>query len=468
MQTLFLGFLLELFLSSCCQSALPRLNFRSSFNRPIAGNLNLDGTHVFRESIPLLLSRNDLKRQNRVRHDYIHEVTFVVRQRNMDELAKILHDISNPASSNFGQHLSREEVAQLTTNPLSRDIITSYLQSNGATISSETSYGEYITANARIEVWEKMLKTEFYSFQQTQRNGHVCEIVRTERYWIPKELDLHIESVFKTIELPDQPHGEAPTLSSSAESETETETETQGRTMTFRKIRDVYNLTDHHGSLNSTQAMLGYRELDPSEADVEYFQSSQNLSLQAMGNMGVPSNRSKCETGGFSGMSNLGAHYLMPSSSEPPTAYRHTGSDSPFTDWIVEVADTVNPPLVISIGFWSEERTISKGVHLAFTTQAIKLGAMGVTIVASSGDDGAVGSIVRNEGTARCGYVPTFPSSNPFVTSVSATSVSTVACHVMLYYVMSLLSCFSTHKMIWYNMIWYNMIWYNMIWYNMI
>jgi tripeptidyl-peptidase I len=435
MQTLFLGFLLDFFLSSCRSSSFLGLNFRSFFTSPFAGNLNPDGTvgsHVFRESIPLLPSRNDLKRQNRVRHDYIHEVIFVVRQRNMEELSKILHDISNPASSNFGQHLSREEVAQLTTNPLSRDIITSYLKSNGANILSETSYGEYITANARIDVWEKLLKAEFYSFQQIQRNGHVSEIVRTERYWIPKVLDSHVESVFRTIELPDQPQGDAPIFSSSSSGATKTETH-EG-TMTPRKIRDVYNVTDNHGSVNSTQAVVGCRELYPSEADLASFQSSQNLSLQAMGRIGLPSNDSKCETDdGFCGMSNLGAQYLMSISPESPTAYWHTGcvSGSHITDWIVEVADTVNPPLVISIGFWSEERTIAKSVHLAFTTQAIKLGAMGVTIVASSGDDGAVGSIVRKEGTARCGYEPTFPSSNPFVTSVGATSVSPTARHVM-------------------------------------
>jgi hypothetical protein len=148
--------------------------------------------------------------------------------------------------------------------------------------------------------------------------------------------------------------------------------------------------------------------------------------LKALLSMGVHSNHSKCETDGdLCGLSNLGAQYMMSTSPESPTTYWH--SDSHFTDWIVEVADTVNPPLVLSIGFWSEERTLARSVHLAFTTQAIKLGAMGVTIVASSGDDGAVGSVVREEGTGRCGYVPTFPSSNPFVTSIGSTSVSLVA-----------------------------------------
>lgn len=419
MQALFLGFLVDFFFNTCRQNSFFSSNFfKSVFDRPFAADLNLEGSvgsHVFRESIPLLPSRNDLRKRNRVRHDYIHEVIFVVRQRNMDGLTNILHDISNPASANFGQHLSREEVAHLTTNPLSRDIIISFLKSNGATIVSETRYGEYITANAPIEVWERLFKTEFFSFHQTQRNGHINEIIRTERYYIPKDLDSHVESVFKTIEVPDQPHGDAPIFSAESDGQ---------RTMTPRKIRDIYNMTDHHGSSYSTQAILGCKHSYPNQADLEYFQLSQNQSFMAMMRMGAHSNHSKCEIDGNScGLSNLAAQYMMSTSPESPTTYWHTDTDSHFTDWIVEVANTVNPPLVLSIGFWSEERTLAKSVHLAFTTQAIKLGAMGVTIIASSGDDGAVGSLVREEGTGRCGYVPTFPSSNPFVTSVGSTSV---------------------------------------------
>lgn len=417
MQTLFLGFLLDFLLSTCRPSDYFKLNFlKVASGSPFAADLNLEGTvgsHVFRESIPLLPSRNDLKRRDRVRQDYIHEVIFVVRQRNMDGLTKILHDISNPESANFGQHLTREEVAKLTTNPLSRDTIISYLESHGATILSETYYGEYITANAPIEIWERLLNTEFFSFQRTQPNGHVSKIVRTERYWIPTELDSHVESVFKTVELPDRPQRDTATFLA----------ETDGRrTMTPQKIRDMYNMTDHRGSADSTQAILGCKESYPNGADLASFKLSQNQSSQAKMSMGVHSNHSKCESvGNLCGVSNLGVQYMMSTSPESPTTCWQTDSD--FTDWIIEVADAVNPPLVISIGFWSEERTLANSVHLAFTTEAIKLGAIGVTIVASSGDDGAVGSMVREGGTGRCGYVPTFPSSNPFVTSVGSTSV---------------------------------------------
>jgi tripeptidyl-peptidase-1 len=55
--------------------------------------------------------------------------------------------------------------------------------------------------------------------------------------------------------------------------------------------------------------------------------------------------------------------------------------------------------------------------------QAIKLGVMGVTIVAASGDDGANSRNVRTNRGGTCGYVAIFPASSPYVTTVGATQV---------------------------------------------
>ena len=55
-----------------------------------------------------------------------------------------------------------------------------------------------------------------------------------------------------------------------------------------------------------------------------------------------------------------------------------------------------------------------------FSTTMIKLGAMGVTVLASSGDDGAPNYIVQGK-PELCGFWPGFPASNPYVLSVGAT-----------------------------------------------
>ena len=80
-------------------------------------------------------------------------------------------------------------------------------------------------------------------------------------------------------------------------------------------------------------------------------------------------------------------------------------------------------PLVLSISYGAEENKVSLATSDAFNAQAVKLSSMGVTILAASGDDGAVSNTVRNGNTQRCGYEPNFPASSPYVTAVGATSV---------------------------------------------
>ena len=71
-------------------------------------------THVFREHLPGLSSRTDIIKQRRVHQDFSHEVIFAIKQKNMDKLTSILHDISNPYSPNYGQHWTRDEVVDLS------------------------------------------------------------------------------------------------------------------------------------------------------------------------------------------------------------------------------------------------------------------------------------------------------------------------------------------------------------------
>ena len=90
-------------------------------------------------------------------------------------------------------------------------------------------------------------------------------------------------------------------------------------------------------------------------------------------------------------------------------------------DWITSVADSPKPSDVYSMSYGVVEYMISKSYADAFNVEAIKLGVMGSTIVASSGDDGALSYLATN--ISYCGYVPQFPASSPYVVTVGATNV---------------------------------------------
>jgi hypothetical protein len=83
---------------------------------------------------------------------------------------------------------------------------------------------------------------------------------------------------------------------------------------------------------------------------------------------------------------NLDVQYMMSTSKVSPTTHWYT--DKFFDDWLIDVANSENPPLVFSISYGAEEQKVADfnpDILDAFDTQAAKLGVMGVTIVASSG-----------------------------------------------------------------------------------
>jgi hypothetical protein len=53
-------------------------------------------THKYKESIPLVSSHSDILRHDRLHLDYFHELIIAIRLRNMDELTKTLHYVSDP------------------------------------------------------------------------------------------------------------------------------------------------------------------------------------------------------------------------------------------------------------------------------------------------------------------------------------------------------------------------------------
>jgi Pro-kumamolisin, activation domain len=109
--------------------------------------------HVFKEFAAGLSSRADLVKRERVSHDHIHEVIFAIQQMNVNKLTELLQDVSDPDSPNYGKHRSRDEIEEIASNPASRNFLLQFLQNLGATIVSESMFGEYVTAKAPVSVY---------------------------------------------------------------------------------------------------------------------------------------------------------------------------------------------------------------------------------------------------------------------------------------------------------------------------
>lgn len=122
----------------------------------------------------------------------------------------------------------------------------------------------------------------------------------------------------------------------------------------------------------------------------------------------------------------------------PITAYS-TGGEPPFNASIGEDSNTNEPygewlsyilaqpdsaiPQVISTSYGDDEQTVPEFYAKRVCEQLAQLGARGVSLLFSSGDQGVGvnGTCISNDGKNTTMFVPTFPSSCPYITSVGAT-----------------------------------------------
>lgn len=419
MRSLYLGFLL-----SFCGVYSNDLPEHTSQTHTV-DEKSLHIRHVFRESIPRLSTRQDLSRQDRLHRDYVHQVIFVIRQKNMDKLTEILHDISNPSSDNYGKHMTKEEIRIMTSNQDGHDAVMSYLQSNGVTVFHDVLDGEFITASAPIFIWEKTFDTEFFSYHQRQRNGNTDIFVRADKYSVPIELDDHLQSVFNTIQLPYQLSGDIKNFIIETEEPSQKfSTQVINGFVTYttpQRLRTAYNMSDSAGSIQSTQAVYATIGQYFSPTDLSVFQKLAQLPNRTVASVpyGFSSDKVCRENANNCVEGNLDIQYIMSMSPISPTTYWY--SNDGFMRWLFNVAVSKVPPLVLSMSYGADESLMSNDEMENFMTFALKLSTGGTTIVVAAGDDGAV---AHAGGALNCAYSPSFPSTCPYVTSVGATQVS--------------------------------------------
>ena len=368
--------------------------------------------------MPYLQTRDDIVKKTRVHNEAIHEVIFVIKQRNMKELSRILDDVSDPLSINYGQHLSREEVTRMTSNPESLSLVSSFLEESGARIKAVTLDGDFITCEATISVWNSVLNTKFHSFQQRKLNGEYAHLIRAETYSIPAHLEAHVASVLNTIEMPYNERGGESIVRQLTDELRKT---TEYGVITPAKLNAFYNMTGS-GSDKSTQAIFATIGQNVSPTDLTQFQREHGLRVQGVNVINDHNSHDVCvKNAELCSESNLDVQYIMAASQKSPTTHWYT--DQGFNAWLVAVSNTPKPPFVLSISYGTEEKFVSRSLHDAFDVVALKLSVMGVTIFASSGDDGVLSRSVRGGLLKSCGYTPNFPTVSQYVTAVGATSV---------------------------------------------
>jgi hypothetical protein len=193
-------------------------------------------------------------------------------------------------------------------------------------------------------------------------------------------------------------------------------------TITPAVLRDYYSVPDGvEGSDAATQSCFESQQ-DFSPEDLSKFQSLNNLPPDSIFRAyGGHTDNALCYDADTSaalaacGQANLNVQYAMGVSPGSPTTfwYQYSYVQDVFAEWIHDVVSLAAPPLVHSVSHGVDEMEVDPSVNTEFNNMAIKLGAMGVTILAQAGDNGS------NSQFGRCGFYPLFPATSAYGKSVS-------------------------------------------------
>merc|ERR1719399_2217387 len=86
------------------------------------------------------------------------ELLFAVKQQGKQELHDALMRVSMPSSPDYGQHLSNEEVHQMTAPDTAHvEAVMSFIRAHGGAPVAVTPNSDMITAKVTVETAERML-----------------------------------------------------------------------------------------------------------------------------------------------------------------------------------------------------------------------------------------------------------------------------------------------------------------------
>ena len=391
--------------------------------------------HVMRDDTTGLLLSDHFTRVRQALPTESHEVTFVIQQRNTEELKRIFHEVSDPSHANYGNYMTQKEIIDLTSNPKSHEEVVAYLQAAGAEIMPSSFFKEHVVARGTLKLWERIFDTKFhlYSIRSDMARSAAypsaqnTTFMRAEKYSVPFDLDAHVASVKGVVDMPmpqmrksrsvDLSH-----LDSSHFSTTQLEAEDY---ITPGRLCKRYNVIDSSGHPRATQAILMGHDQYWSPDDLTQFQTLMKIPVmpleKSISTEGRALPKEKCRGNEKCSETNLDVQYIMGMAHTP--TWLVYNSDVHFSKWLLKwVYSSTPPPLVMSVSYYYEEQYIDKGEKDEFDQAAIKLGVMGVTILFASGDDGVNNPSVR-QNAGLCAYRPAFPCSSPYVTVVGGTQV---------------------------------------------
>ncbi|KAF5357600.1 hypothetical protein D9758_007416 [Tetrapyrgos nigripes] len=351
--------------------------------------------------------------------DTILQLKIGLQPNNRSGLEQALFDVSTPGGTQYGKHLTAEEVhSYMSAHPSTSSIVLTWLLESGVpessiTLESKGSTGDWLALSVPVPIANDLFSTEFHTFLH-KRSGET--IIRALEYSVPLDLVEHISLVHPIV-----------TFGIDSGSNLKLDVTAHGRSLRAqRSTRD--NGTEpevNSGVIDESCATKGYSGVIgvpgliqqwAQKADLNAFleryrpdmDPNTTFSLETLTGGEDPQGPDKAGS-----EANLDIQYTVGLATGVPTTFISAGcalcdGAHGFLDVVEFISNQTNPPQVISMSYGFTEEEISPDLAKRICDAYMALTARGVSLIFGSGDAGVSGAIPGNETTCTS-FVPTFP-----------------------------------------------------------
>ncbi|CZR56684.1 related to Tripeptidyl-peptidase sed2 [Phialocephala subalpina] len=396
--------------------------------------------------------------------DDILSLRIVVKSEADQELATKLTAISSPESPEYGYHLSQEQLATFVApKDETVELIASWLSSfNGISDIAFINHTSSISFLSTVKAANQLLKSKFGVFQMTKGGAAVT---RSLQYSLPENIRQHVALVHPVTYFPTPQSRNVFWSSKRSASEIDKrpiisrdvspEVLAACNTITPTCIAAFYNITytppTNTTASGSSLGVVGFLEQYINHTDITSFVRKYGNSPETRANPGsftvelVNNGTNNESSAGIE--ATLDMEFSMPFTGSLPVVYYSVGGRpptlgqdgqelplnqsyaEPYLEWLQYMLAKPDGaiPQVISISYTDTEQTVPRDYAVHVCDLFGRLALRGVSIIDASGDGGVAGQddvpCVSNDGQSRANFLPTFPASCPWVTSIGSTSV---------------------------------------------
>ncbi|KAH9020209.1 subtilisin-like protein [Lactarius pseudohatsudake] len=374
------------------------------------------------------------------------DLYIALKPHSENALIEALYQVSDPAHERYGAHLSREQVAELVApRQDTLKLVHSWLEHHGVPSSSiSTSHGGgWLTiTSVPVSQADELLSASYQLYRHTGANATEV-ILRTVSYALPAVLHGHVQTVAPTtyftpprklLHTLRQHPSEAAVVNATSRDPVRVLPRTDDFDVTPSFLRWLYRTQGYVPVAmgHNVLGVLGLANEYPSYADLTQFMIDFRLdavaatfTVQQVNGGGFDPNQPGKEA-------NADIQYAAAMTYPTPQIFYSTGGQmqwvanmpaphDAYLVWLNYLLHQEYIPPTISISYVYPETLIPLEYASSVCILFGQLGLRGVSILVSSGDDGVGSSDDCRDNSGSVRFVPMFPASCPWVTSVGGT-----------------------------------------------